>query len=186
MEHEILFAGFGGQGVLLAGRMLVYAGMMAGKEVSWIPAYGPEQRGGTASCSVIISDEPVGCPIVTKPSALVVLNEPSLDRFEAAVRPGGVLIINSSLVRRKCMRTDVEAFYVPMNDIAAECGNVRYLNMIALGSLACAIAAVPDEFLQKAFVKQFGGKPGMVEANRQAAMIGAQCIKNARRMAGVR
>lgn len=179
MAHEVLFAGFGGQGVLLAGRLLTYAGMIAGKEVSWFPAYGPEMRGGTASCSTIISDEEIGSPIVSKPTALVVMNAPSLDKFESSVRPGGVLIVNSSLIERQSTRTDIKVYYVPMNDIALECGNARFLNMVALGALIGATGAVDTSFLQKVFEKQFGTKPGVAEANMNAARRGAHCVENA-------
>lgn len=179
MAHEILFAGFGGQGVLLAGRLLTYAGMIAGKEVSWIPAYGPEMRGGTASCSVIIDDGEIGSPIVTKPSALVAMNAPSLHKFEKSVRPGGVVIVNSSLVEEQVTRSDIKVHYVPMNDIALSCGNVRFLNMVALGALVGATSAVDTSFLQKVFDKQFGSKPGVAEGNLHAAMCGAQCVSNA-------
>ena len=117
MTHEVTFAGFGGQGVLLAGRLLAYAGMIAGKEVSWFPADGPEMRGGTASCSTVIADEEMGSPIVTKPTALVVMNAPSLDKYEPTVCPGGVLIINSSLIERQSIRTDIQVHYVRMNEI---------------------------------------------------------------------
>ncbi len=176
MAHEVIFAGFGGQGVLLAGRLLTYAGMIAGKEVSWIPAYGPEMRGGTASCSVIIADEEIGSPIVTKPSALVAMNAPSLDKFEGSVRPGGVLIVNSSLIERQATRSDINVHYVPMNEIALQCGNSRFLNMVALGALVGATSSIPTGFLQKVFDKQFGNKPGVAEANMAAAMRGAACV----------
>lgn len=186
--HEVIFAGFGGQGVLLAGKMLAYAGMMEGKEVSWIPAYGPEMRGGTAFCSTIIADEEIGSPIVTKPNALVVLNGPSLDRFESSVLPGGVLIINNSLIERKSTRTDIKVYYVPMNDIAIEFGNVRYLNMVALGALVEATGAIGNEAMEKIFIKQFGKHEGAVEANMRAAKRGEECIaaQRSKVAAGVR
>ena len=173
MEHEVVFAGFGGQGVLLAGRLLVYAGMLAGKEVSWMPAYGPEMRGGTASCSTVISDEPVGCPVVTRPSALVVMNEPSLVRFERTVRPGGVLIINSSLIKQKATRDDIRAYYVPMNDLAEACGDLQLANMVALGALVAVTRAVPDAFLPQAIATYFAGKPEMAKKEVQAVALGS-------------
>ena len=177
MTHEIVFAGFGGQGVLLAGKLLAYAGMIADKKVSWIPAYGPEMRGGTASCSVIVSENAIGSPIVNKPSALVVMNLPSMDKFEETVKPGGVMIVNSSLIAKKAYRNDITVHYVPMNDIALECGNVRFLNIVALGALAGSADILPEEFLQIAFENQFGSKPGMPEANMTALRKGIECCK---------
>ncbi len=180
MEHEVMFAGFGGQGVLLAGRMLVYAGMLAGKEVSWMPSYGPEMRGGTASCSTVISDEPIGCPVVTKPSAMVVMNEPSLERFERTVRQGGVLIINSSLVKQKAARSDIRTYYVPMNDLAESCGDLHLANMVALGALVEATQAVPEAFLQQAITKHFAGKPEVAKKEWRAVALGGGCVAEAR------
>ena len=119
MTHEFLIAGFGGQGLLFAGKFLVNKGMMEGKEVSWLPSYGPEMRGGTANCSVIISDEPVGSPIVSKPNVLMVMNLPSLDKYESAVQAGGRIFVDSSLVDREVERTDVEAYYVPATQLCA-------------------------------------------------------------------
>ena len=123
MSHEMILAGFGGQGVMLMGQILAYAGMLEEKQVSWFPAYGPEMRGGTANCAVIISDEPVGAPNVSEPGVVVVMNGPSLDKFEPMVKKGGVLIINSSLISREATRADIKVFKVPSNEIAAELGN---------------------------------------------------------------
>lgn len=174
MTHEVLFAGFGGQGVLLIGRLLTYAGMLAGKEVSWMPAYGPEMRGGTASCSVIISEEAIGSPVVMTPSVLVAMNKPSLDRFEPAMQPGGMVIVNRSLIDSPVKRTDVKVFYVPMNELALEVGNARQANIVALGALIGATGIVGLESMQDALTKNFGHKPGVVEANMQAIMRGIQ------------
>jgi len=113
MNKEMIFAGFGGQGVMLMGQILAYAGMLEGQQVSWFPAYGPEMRGGTANCSVFIGDEPVGTPIVTDPSVVVAMNLPSLDKFESALPAGGTLLINSSLIDRKPHRTDVKTYFIP-------------------------------------------------------------------------
>ena len=119
MTHSFLIAGFGGQGVLFAGKFLVNKGMLEGKEVSWLPSYGPEMRGGTANCSVIVSGEPVGSPIVDHPDVLMVMNLPSLDKYENAVQPGGMIFVDSTLVERKVLRDDVKTFYVPATGIAA-------------------------------------------------------------------
>ena len=128
MNKEMIFAGFGGQGVMLMGQILAYAGMLEGQQVSWFPAYGPEMRGGTANCSIIIGDEPVGTPIVTEPSVVVAMNLPSLDKFEPMLPVGGTLLINSSLIDRKPHRTDVKTHFVLCNDIAQELGNLKVAN----------------------------------------------------------
>lgn len=176
MTHEMLFAGFGGQGVLLAGQLMTYAGMIAGEQISWMPAYGPEMRGGTASCSVIVSDKLIGSPVVTKPNVLVAFNKPSLERFIGTVKPGGVVIVNTSLCDEPIIRQDVQVFSVPMNDIATDMGNARALNMIALGAVVAATKAVPLAAVEQAFVKRFGNKPGVVEANMQAVHAGIDCV----------
>ncbi len=135
MTHEIILAGFGGQGVMLMGQMLAYAGMTEGKNVSWLPSYGPEMRGGTANCTVVVSDKPVGSPLITRPGILVAMNLPSLDKFEDNVKPGGLLVYNSSLISRPPKRDDIEVLAVPANEIANELGNDRIANMVVLGAL---------------------------------------------------
>src|SRR3954447_8197864 len=125
MLEEIIIAGFGGQGVMSMGQLIAYAGMLEGKGVSWLPSYGPEQRGGTANCAVVISDEQVGSPLVTRPSTAIVLNNPSFDKFEPLLRPGGLLIINSSLVTRVSGRSDIEIIELKAIDIATDLGNTR-------------------------------------------------------------
>lgn len=176
MTHEVLCAGFGGQGVLLIGRLVTYAGMLAGKEVSWMPAYGPEMRGGTASCSVIVSEEGVGSPVVTRPTALVAMNKPSLDKFEPAVQPGGVVIVNKSLIEDCGNRNDLNVYCVPLNELALEAGNVRYANMIALGALIGATDMVSLDAVRDTLVKHFAEKPEVVEPNMQAVMRGVQFV----------
>ena len=135
MTSQIIFAGFGGQGILFSGKFLAYNGLIAGKYLSWLPSYGPEMRGGTANCSVILSDTPVGSPIVTYPDMLVVMNNPSLDKYEDAVVPGGKIFVDSSLIERKVKRTDVDVFYVPATAMAAENGLDTLANMILVGKL---------------------------------------------------
>ena len=134
MLEEIIIAGFGGQGVMSMGQLIAYAGMLEGKGVSWLPSYGPEQRGGTANCAVVISDEQVGSPLVTRPSTAIVLNNPSFDKFEPLVRPGGLLMINSSLVTKISGRSDIEMIELTATDMAADLGNSRVANMILLGA----------------------------------------------------
>lgn len=126
--QRVCCAGFGGQGVLSMGKLLAYAGMLEGKEVSWCPSYGPEMRGGTANCSIVVSDEPVGSPVITADAtASIVMNQPSYDKFVEIVGKGGTIILNSSLIESKVERTDVKAYYVPANDIAKDLGNVSKL-----------------------------------------------------------
>lgn len=142
MIHEVVMAGFGGQGVMLIGELLAYAGMVEGKKVSWMPSYGPEMRGGTANCSVVVTDEDLTSPVVTEPTGVIIMNKPSLDKFEPEVRKGGVIIVNSSLIDRKVGRGDVEVVEVPCNDVAAELGNNRIANMVALGAFIGATNCV--------------------------------------------
>ncbi|HWR06147.1 2-oxoacid:acceptor oxidoreductase family protein [Sporomusa sp.] len=179
MRHEIIMSGFGGQGVLVMGQILTYAGMLEDKNVSWIPSYGMEMRGGTANCSIIVTNRPTGSPMVEKPTAAVVLNLPSLDKFESMVRPGGVLIINSSLVDKAVQRQDIEVYRVPVNEIATELGNPKMTNMVALGALIAATKAVAIEALFKAFAKKFAAKPHVITANQEAIKKGYDCVKNA-------
>lgn len=135
METSIIIAGFGGQGVLFAGQLLAYAGMDAGKHVTWIPSYGPEMRGGTANCTVIVSDESIGAPLVAKPDVAIVLNQPSLTKYEPLLSSGGLMVVNSSIVTATVERPDIEVVYVPANDIAEELGTVKMLNVVALGAM---------------------------------------------------
>jgi 2-oxoglutarate ferredoxin oxidoreductase subunit gamma len=176
MIHEIVMAGFGGQGVMLIGQLMTYGGMLANKQVSWIPSYGPEMRGGTANCSVIVSDEPIGAPIVSEPTAVIAMNLPSLDKFEPLLVPGGILIINSSLIERKAKRDDLQVHYVAANDIAAELGNSKVANMVVLGALLAATNAVDSESVVKAFAKMFAKKPELLTINQQALNRGAQSL----------
>ncbi len=135
MHHEIIFSGFGGQGALFAGQVLAYAAMAEGKYVTWIPSYGPEMRGGTAHCTVIVSDEEIGSPLVRRPSAAVVLNIPSMDHYEPLVETGGLLVVNSSLISRLSSRSDIRVLQIPANDIALEIGDAKLANVVLLGAL---------------------------------------------------
>ena len=146
MKHEdIIFAGFGGQGVLFAGQLLSYAGMIENLHVTWIPSYGPEMRGGTANCTVILSEEEIGAPIVRHPTIAVVLNLPSMEKYEPLVKPGGLLIVNSSLIPISSERQDIRIINVPASDIATELGNPRMANMVILGALIGATQIVSLE-----------------------------------------
>ncbi|MEE1013764.1 MAG: 2-oxoacid:acceptor oxidoreductase family protein [Clostridia bacterium] len=134
MIQKILFAGFGGQGVLFAGKTLAYAGMDNEMQISWLPSYGPEMRGGTANCSVILSDEPIGSPVITAPDVLVAMNKPSLEKFENTVAPGGLIVLDSFLIDKKVERDDVDVVYIPAKQLAGENGNENLGNMIMLGA----------------------------------------------------
>lgn len=153
MQTEIVIAGFGGQGVLFAGQLLTFAGLDAGKEVTWIPSYGPEMRGGTANCTVIISDEEIGSPLVRNPKACITLNLPSFDKYEPMVAPGGVLVVNSSLVNREVQRTDLTSVYIPANEMAEELGDKRMTNMVVLGALLHCLPILPLEAIEAALTQ---------------------------------
>ena len=173
MTHEFLIAGFGGQGILFAGKFLVNKGMMEGKEVSWLPSYGPEMRGGTANCSVIISDEPVGSPIVSKPNVLMVMNLPSLDKYEKDVPAGGKIFVDSSLIGRKVERTDVDAYYVPATQLASDNGLSGLANMILTGKLLKELGQFDEEAVETALKKVVSVKhPEMYEKNLTALKLG--------------
>lgn len=150
MQTEIITAGFGGQGVLFTGQLLTYAAMDEGKEVTWIPSYGPEMRGGTANCTVVISDEEIGSPMVSNPQAVIAMNLPSLDKYEAKVKPGGVLVVNESMVDREVARKDIKVVMVKANDIAEELGDKRMTNMVLLGALIANLPVLPIEAIEKA------------------------------------
>ncbi len=135
MQKEIIIAGFGGQGVLFAGQVLAYAAMDTGKTVTWIPSYGPEMRGGTANCTVVIADEEIGSPLVKNPPYVIALNLPSFDKYEPLVQPGGVLVVNQSMVDRGARRDDITTIFIPGNELAEEIGDRRLLNMVMVGAL---------------------------------------------------
>ena len=173
MTTQILIAGFGGQGVLFAGKLLAYKGMYDGKELSWLPSYGPEMRGGTANCSVIISDTPVGSPLVDKPDVLMVMNLPSLDKYENAVNAGGKIFVDSSFIERKVERSDVDAYYVPATKMAAEAGVPTLANMILLGKLLKETKVLDFEGLEGVFKKIVSAKRAdLIDANLKALEIG--------------
>lgn len=173
--HEILIAGFGGQGVLTAGQLLAYAGNFEGQQVSWVPAYGPEQRGGTANCSVVISDAAIACTLVTEPTACIVMNQPSLDKFESTVQPGGVLVINTSLCDKPATRSDITIVSLAATEIAAELGSPKFANMVALGALIAAVPVVEPETVLKAMIKVMGeDKVRFVPVNREAIHRGME------------
>lgn len=172
MHTEIILAGFGGQGVLLIGKLLAYAGMKAGREVTWMPAYGPEMRGGTCNCTVVLSDRPIGSPISKSPHGLIALNLPSLDKFEGTVRPNGIVTVNTSLINRLPHRTDVTVVAVPANEVAIECGSPKAANMVALGAYLGASGIVDMEQVKAIVAESFAAKPKLVDINHAALSRG--------------
>ncbi|MBR2731234.1 MAG: 2-oxoacid:acceptor oxidoreductase family protein [Clostridia bacterium] len=175
MTTQILFAGFGGQGILFAGKFLAYKGLMEEKQLSWLPSYGPEMRGGTANCSVIISDEPVGSPIVSEPDVLVAMNLPSLDKYEDAVVPGGMILVDSTLIERKVKRDDVKVFYIPATRLAGELGTPTLANMIITGKLIRECDAISYDHLEDALHKVVSARrANLFDANLNAINCGYQ------------
>ena len=173
-----IFAGFGGQGVLLIGQLLAYAGMYEGKNVSWLPSYGPEMRGGTANCSVVVSDEPVASPCISMANCVIAMNRPSLDKFEANVLPGGKLFINSSIIDKKATRTDIDVYYVPCNEIADSLGNPKVGNMAMLGAYLEATKAVEVQSVLDALLYTLGEKKAhLIPLNKEAIDKGAESIR---------
>ena len=173
-SRQYLFSGFGGQGILFTGKFLAYKGLMEEKQVSWLPSYGPEMRGGTASCSVIVSDEAIGSPIVSKPDVLVAMNLPSLDRFENDVQPGGYIIADSTLIERKVTRTDVNVCYIPATRLANENGTPTLANMIIVGKLLALFGEDKEEDVRRALSKVISAKRAdMLDVNLKAIQLGA-------------
>jgi len=150
MQQEVIVSGFGGQGVLFAGQLLAYTGMDEGKAVTWIPSYGPEMRGGTANCTVVISDEEIGSPFVKNPTAVIAMNLPSLDKYEPLVEKGGTLVVNTSMVNRKVERKDIKVVSIPANDIAETLGSKRSVNMVMLGALLANLDLLSIEAVETA------------------------------------
>ncbi|MCD6494474.1 2-oxoacid:acceptor oxidoreductase family protein [Candidatus Bipolaricaulota bacterium] len=174
MERSVVIAGFGGQGVILAGKILAQAAMDSGLAVTWLPSYGPEMRGGTANCTVVMAQESVGSPIVDEPTALIAMNLPSLDKFERTVASGGAIIVNSSLIDRDIEREDLAVTKLPLNDLGASVGNMRAINMIALGGYLKATGAVTLEVVKDAMAHMLekGGKSKFIQLNVKALDAG--------------
>ena len=170
---QILFAGFGGQGILFSGKFLAYEGLLEGRQVSWLPSYGPEMRGGTANCSVILSDSPVGSPIVTKPNVLIAMNLPSYEKYEQDVTVGGKVFIDSTLIDRKPTRSDIETFAVPATKIASDEGYPTLANMVLLGKVIKETGVIPFENIERALRKVVSAKKAdLIEVNLKALTIG--------------
>ncbi len=176
MDHlHLILAGFGGQGILFAGKVAAYAGLFDQKEISWLPSYGPEMRGGTANCSVCISNRPIGSPLVVNPNALIVMNRPSLDKFAGAMVPGGVAVVDSALIDKKIDRADVTAYYLPATSMAEEHGLRGLANMILIGKLFRETSFCTEESLWKAIEKCVPArKAEMLGLNKEALRLGME------------
>ena len=171
---KFLFSGFGGQGILFAGKFIAYKGLTDDKQVSWLPSYGPEMRGGTASCGVIVSDDAVGSPIVSAPDVLIAMNLPSLDKYESAVAPGGMIFADSTLIERKVVRDDVKVFYIPATGMASENGFPTLANMIIIGKVLRELGEFDAESIDATLKKVISAKHAdMLEVNLKAMQLGA-------------
>ena len=172
MHQDVMFAGFGGQGIMLIGQMVAYAGLAEGKQVSWLPSYGPEMRGGTAYCTVVVSDQPIGSPVFANPTACVVMNRPSLEKFAPKVKKGGLLVVNSSLIPITSERDDISELLVPCNELAIELGTGKAANMVVLGAFVGATNVVTMDSLDDLVEFQFAKKPKFIPLNKEALRVG--------------
>lgn len=179
MHEEIIVSGFGGQGALFAGQLLTYTGMDEGWHVTWIPSYGPEMRGGTAHCIVILSDDDIGSPIIRQPTMAIVMNPASMDKYEPLVKPGGLLVANSTLIRDRSKRDDIEVIYVPANDLAAEMGNVRMANVILLGAMLGRREVVSIKGIERTLDSHLPAeRKKIVEPNKRALARGVEYARS--------
>ena len=177
MQSEVMFAGFGGQGIMLIGKILAHAAMEEGFEVAWVPSYGPEMRGGTAYCTVVISDRPIGSPIIKNPLHLVAMNGPSLEKFAPTVKKDGIIFINSSLIGFDSKRKDVRELKVPVVKIAQGLGNVRTANIVALSAFVAKSGVVSMETLTACIKEEFSKKPKLIPLNMQAIEAGIKAAE---------
>lgn len=177
MKKEVILSGFGGQGVMSIGKNLVEAAVEEDLEASWVPSYGPEMRGGTANCTVIISDERIGAPLVEQPAEVIAMNRAALAKFEGDTAPGGTVFVNSSIIPDKIQRTDVKAVYVPCDEIAAELGNPKVANMVMLGAYVAATGVLKVETIEHMIHEMFTGrKAKLVPLNMEALKRGVACV----------
>ena len=177
MQNEVQFAGFGGQGIMLMGQIMAQAAMQQGYEVVWIPSYGPEMRGGTAYCTVVISDRPIGSPIIRNPKHLVAMNRPSLEKFAPSVKSGGTIFINSSIISIDAGRDDVNVVKVPIIEIAKELGNVKIANIIALAAFVSRSQVVDFELLRESVKAKFANKEKLIPLNMRALEEGQKAAR---------
>ena len=181
MEKQFVIAGFGGQGVLLLGTLIAKAALLEDREVSWMPSYGPEMRGGEANCAVVVSDEPIASPMVSEPPVLVAMNKPSLMKFTPNIPTGGTLLYNASIISGVDIREDIHAIAVPCNEIAEKLGNSRVANMVMLGAMQAATGVVSDASLRAAVLDWLGeGKAHMLGINEQAIEEGRAAVRELR------
>ena len=172
MQSEVQFAGFGGQGIMLMGQIMAQAAMDQGYEVVWIPSYGPEMRGGTAYCTVVISDRPIGSPIIRNPKHLVAMNRPSLEKFAPSVQSGGTIFINSSIISIDAGRDDVDVIKVPIIEIAKRLGNVKIANIVALAAFVSRSQVVDFELLRESVKGKFASREKLIPINMKALQEG--------------
>lgn len=180
MHEEIIVSGFGGQGALFAGQLLTYTGLDEGWQVTWIPSYGPEMRGGTAHCTVILSDDDIGSPIIREPTICIVMNPPSMDMYESLVKPGGLLVANSTLVRARSLREDIECVYIPANELAAELGNVKMANVVLLGAMLGTREILPLDSIKRTMDLHIPERrKHIIEPNKRALDRGVAFVREA-------
>ncbi|MBN2563323.1 MAG: 2-oxoacid:acceptor oxidoreductase family protein [Phycisphaerae bacterium] len=177
MQTEVIMSGFGGQGLMMIGKLLAYAGLEEGKDVTWLPSYGPEMRGGTANCTVVIADKPIGSPLISSPRAAVVMNQPSLEKFAPALRKNGILVINSSMIPVNSDRSDLRSFRIKANDLASGLGNRRSANLVMLGAYIGLEEVVSHKTLIEAIEKTFASKKQFIDVNRKIFMKGYELAK---------
>jgi 2-oxoglutarate ferredoxin oxidoreductase subunit gamma len=185
-QYEVTLAGFGGQGIMVAGQLLAYAGIKEGKNVVWLPSYGPEMRGGTAYCTVVISEKRIGSPIINTPQAACVFNRPSFDKFVPKVRPGGLIVVNSSLINVRSDRTDLQQVYVPASQMAIDAGNGKATNIAVLGAFIGATGVVEFATVKKVLQEKLGKKKEVLEVNfavlEQGYKLAQQALKEKARV----
>lgn len=186
METSIIISGFGGQGALFAGQLLAHAALGAGREVTWIPSYGPEMRGGTAHCTVVVGDEPIGSPLVRNPLAVIALNLPSADKYEPLVQVGGLLLADSTVLRRPFRRTDIRCCAIPAHTLAQQYGDVRLVNVTMLGALLHLLPILRLEAVEAALRTQLPERHRrLLDANIRALYAGAASAADMTDMAGI-
>lgn len=178
MRQDVIIAGFGGQGVLVMGQLLAYAGLLEGKQVAWVPSYGPEMRGGTANCSVIIADQSIGSPLVEEPGVVLIFNQPSLDKFERSVRNGGILLFNSSMINRQVNRKELQVYGINANKIANELGSDRVANMVLVGAYLESTGVVSINSVMTALSRVLPKhRQNLLDINRKAAEMGVRTVR---------
>ncbi len=179
MIKSVIIAGFGGQGIMLMGKIIAEAAMFEGLNVTWLPSYGPEMRGGTANCTVIIGDEPIGSPVVDSPDVVVAMNIPSMIKFEEVLKKDGIMLINSSVIDREPTRKDIKVYKIDANKIADMVGNTKVLNMVTLGAFAKITGFIKIEAIGKALEETFASKnKKLVDLNLQAVENGMKLVTN--------